>query len=89
MITVGSNAAAYALLDEIGWQRFNEAAVELGLNETRMPMGDDVHLQPEWRRDMVSTSPRDMLQFFDLPARRQLVAFRPPMPYLVCCLISR
>ena len=73
MTTFSSNAAAYAVLDEVGWQRFNDAAVELGLTETMIAMGNTVELQPEWRRDTASTSPRDMLRFFELLSRRQLV----------------
>ena len=74
MITVSSNSAAYAVLDEIGWARFNQAAGELGLRETSMPMGSEVPLQPEWRAELASTSPRDVLRFFELLYRRQLVS---------------
>lgn len=74
MTSLSSNAAAYAVLYEIGWQRFNEAAYEFGLTETTIPIAANAELQPEWRQVVASTSPRDMLHFFDLLARRQLVS---------------
>src|SRR5690606_13260330 len=62
MITISSNAAAHALLDELGWSSFNAAAARLGLDETRMPVGGYGLQFDDWRQTITSTSPRDMLR---------------------------
>lgn len=73
MVTISSNTAAHALLEVLGREEFNSAAVELGLGETRTPT-DSIRPQLSgWRRYMASTSPRDLLRFFQLLATRELI----------------
>ena len=73
MITISSNTAAHALLERLGRDEFNRTAAKLGLADTWMPVGNAGAQLTGWRRYMASTSPRDMLKFFQLLATRQLV----------------
>ena len=73
MSSVSSTATAHALLGELGWTSFNEAASDLGLDKNRMPVGDYRRSLTGWRSRMASTSPRDMLRFFQLLGQRRLI----------------
>jgi beta-lactamase class A len=73
MITVSSNAAAYLLADRVGWERINRACDELGMSHTGLPYGERRDRFDDWRAEMASTSPRDMLRYFSLMATGRLI----------------
>jgi beta-lactamase class A len=74
MIDVSSNAAGHALADRVGWDQINQSMASLGLNHTRLPAPAWQAQVSDWRHDTASTSPGDMLAFFDLLYHRQLVS---------------
>lgn len=74
MIDVSSNAAGHALADRVGWDQINQSMANLGLNHTRVPAGAWQAQVSDWRHDTACTSPGDMLAYFDLLYRRQLVS---------------
>jgi beta-lactamase class A len=73
MITVSSNAAAHALAERVGWNRLNEVSLELGLEQTGVPVGARGARYDDWRSEMSSTSPSDMLFIFSELADGRLV----------------
>ncbi|MBI2941217.1 MAG: serine hydrolase [Chloroflexi bacterium] len=73
MITVSSNAAAHLLAERVGWERLNEACEELGLPQTGLPVGARRTEFTDWRADLASTSPGDLLSFFTRLAEGRLI----------------
>ncbi|HUE75524.1 MAG TPA: serine hydrolase, partial [Chloroflexota bacterium] len=73
MIIVSSNVAAYMLADRVGWERINEACEELGLSQTGLAYGERSEQFDDWRAELASTSPDDMLRYFTLMATGQLI----------------
>src|SRR5262249_18575542 len=67
MIDLSSNAAAHILTDRVGWMQINQSMANVGLNHTRLPVGDWKAQMTDWRSDTACTSPGDMLAFFDHP----------------------
>jgi beta-lactamase class A len=74
MIEVSSNVAAHALADRVGWEPINQTMESLGLHETRLPVGAWRKTVTDWRGQEASTSPVDMLRFFQALYNRQLVS---------------
>jgi beta-lactamase class A len=73
MIDVSSNAAGHILADRVGWEQINQSMADLGLNHTRLPVGDWKAQMTDWRNDTACTSPSDLLAFFDRLYHHQLV----------------
>ncbi len=74
MIAVSSNVAGHALADRVGWEQVNTSLAALGLNHTRLPVGAWKAQMTDWRSSESSTSPGDMLAFFQRLYDHQLVS---------------
>lgn len=73
MISISDNGAAHILADRVGWEQLNVSMANLGLNHTRVPVGDWKAQMTDWRNQDSCTSPGDMLTFFDRLYHHQLV----------------
>lgn len=74
MISVSDNGAAHILAYRVGWEQLNVSMAKLGLNHTRVPVGDWQARWADWRRQDACTSPNDLLVFLDRLYHRQLVS---------------
>lgn len=76
MIEISSNVAAYMLAHRVGWDRINQTMDEIGLDHTRVPAGTWKARVHDWRAEFASTSPSDLLTFFERLHRHQLIGVR-------------
>lgn len=74
MISLSDNGAAHILAYRVGWEQLNVSMAKLGLNHTRVPVGDWQAQWTDWRSQDACTSPNDLLVFFDRLYHRQLVS---------------
>ncbi len=76
MIDASNNVAAYMLAYRVGWDRINQTMASIGLDHTRVPAGEWKQQVHDWRSELASTSPSDLLAFFERLHRHQLIDAR-------------
>ncbi|HLZ08302.1 MAG TPA: serine hydrolase, partial [Chloroflexota bacterium] len=74
MIGQSNNVAAFALAERVGWEQINQSMGALGLNYTRIPAGTWKTQVSDWRSTESSTSPADMLTFFQALYSHKLIS---------------
>lgn len=85
LITLSSNSASAALQHYVNWADMNEGMRELGLVNTRMAGDPTEQKYGDWRDELASTIPREMLRSFETLYHQQLLdqASSEEMMYLL------
>lgn len=74
LITLSSNSAAMALNDFVEWSEVNRSMRKLGLVNTRMAGDPTEPAYGDWRDDTPSTTPNEMLRFFEMLYHQELLS---------------
>ncbi|MHB9090553.1 MAG: serine hydrolase, partial [Chloroflexota bacterium] len=73
LITLSSNAAASLLNDYVSWSEVNGLMRDLGFSQSRMQPDSSLPDLGDWRDQRSSSTPNEMLRFFELAYQGKLV----------------
>ncbi len=74
LITLSSNSAAMALNDYVSWADVNRSLREAGFSQSRMSGDPGERRYGDWRDEYPSSTPNEILRFFELIYHRQLLS---------------